>query len=157
MIDEMPCGDGTVRTTGVRIRHQVSRRVCTEVLAALEARHRPAQQLQNSTILIVKFGRILNAIPSLQVLSGAHENALAESESTLQSSRGGWEHQEELGSTGVGYRSVWEVCIWLPDRISFLLMYISIDLYSYPTTHCISGLAAGCAGEQFEVSVKMMI
>jgi hypothetical protein len=26
MIDEMPCGYGTLRTTGVRIRHQVSRR-----------------------------------------------------------------------------------------------------------------------------------
>jgi hypothetical protein len=95
MIDEMPCGYGTLRTTGVRIRHQVSRR--------------PAQrspQLQNLTILIVKSRSILNAPPSLQVLSGAWENALAQSESILQSSRGGWEHLEVHRSTGEGYRSV---------------------------------------------------
>jgi hypothetical protein len=108
MIDEMLCGYGTLRTTGVRIRHQVSRR--------------PAQrspQLQYLTILIVKFRSILNAPPSLQVFSGARENALAESESTFQSSRGGWEHLEVLRSTGEGYRSVWEVCVWLLDRITF--------------------------------------
>jgi len=52
----------------------------------------------------------------MQVLSGAHENALAESQSTLQSSRGGWENLEVLRSTGKGYRSAWEVCVWLPDR-----------------------------------------
>jgi hypothetical protein len=49
-------------------------------------------QLQNLTILTVKFHSILNAPPSLQVFSGARENALSESESTLQSSRGGWVH-----------------------------------------------------------------
>ena len=53
------------------------------------------------------------------MLSEAPENALAESESTLQSSRGGWEHLEVLRSTGDGYRSVWEVCVWLPDWITF--------------------------------------
>jgi hypothetical protein len=56
MIDEMPCGCGTLRTTGVRIWHQVSRRACAEVSAALEVSRRPAQrsqQLQNLTILIV--------------------------------------------------------------------------------------------------------
>jgi len=108
MIDEMPCGYGTLRTTGVGIRNQVSRR--------------PAQrspQLQNLNILIVKSRSILNAPPSLQVLSGARENALAQSESILQSSRWGWEHLEVLRSTGEGYRSVWEVCVWLPDRITF--------------------------------------
>jgi len=122
MIDEMPCGYGTVRTSGERILHQVSCRACTEILAALEVSRRPAQrsqQLQNLTILIVKFHTILNAPPSPQVLSEAWENALAESESALQSSRGGWEHLEVLGSTGEGYRSVWEVCLWLPDRITF--------------------------------------
>jgi len=95
MIDEMPWGYGTLRTTGVRIRHQVSRR--------------PAQrspQLQNLTILIAKSRSILKAPPSLQVLSGAHENGLAQSERILQSSRGGWEHREVLRSTGEGYRSV---------------------------------------------------
>jgi hypothetical protein len=87
MIDEMPCG--------VRIRNQVSRR--------------PAQrspQLQNLTIVIVKSRSILNAPPPLQVLSGARENALAQSESFWQSSRGGWENLEVLRSTGEGYRSV---------------------------------------------------
>jgi hypothetical protein len=95
MIGEMPCGYGTLRTTGVRIRHQVS---C-----------RPAQrsaQLQNLTILIVKSRSILNAPPSLQVLSGARENALQQSESIVQSSRGGWEHLEVLRSTAEGYQSV---------------------------------------------------
>jgi hypothetical protein len=95
MINEMPCGYGTLRTTGVRIQNQVSRS--------------PAQrspQLQNLTILIVKSCSVLNAPPSLQVLSGARENALAQSKSILQSSRGGWEHLEVLRSTGEGYRSV---------------------------------------------------
>ena len=122
MIDEMPCGYGTLRTADVRIWHQVSRRACAEVSASLEVSRRPAQrsqQLPNLTILIVKSRSILNAPPSLQVLSGARENALAESESTLQSSRGGWEHLEVLRSTGEGYRSVWEVCVRLPDRITF--------------------------------------
>jgi hypothetical protein len=36
MIDEMPCGYGILRTTGVRIWHHVSRRACAEVVAALE-------------------------------------------------------------------------------------------------------------------------
>jgi len=70
MIDEMPCGYRTLRTTGVRIWHQVSRRACAEVSAALEfslracaevsaafeVSRRPAQrfqQLQNLTIPIV--------------------------------------------------------------------------------------------------------
>jgi len=73
------------------------------------------QQLQHLTILIVKSHSILNAPPSLQVLSGARENALAESESTLQCSSWGWEHLKVLRSTGEGYRSAWEVCAWLPN------------------------------------------
>ena len=114
MIDEMPCGYGTLTTTGMRIRHQVS--------AALDISRRPAQRsqpLQNLTILIVKSRSILTAPPLLQVLSGTRENALAESESTLQSSRGGRENLEVLRSTGEGYRSVWEVCVWLLDRVTF--------------------------------------
>ena len=43
-------------------------------------------QLQHLTILIVNSCSILNAPPSLQVLSGARENALAQFESILQSS-----------------------------------------------------------------------
>jgi len=122
MINEMPCGYGTLRTTGVRIRHQVSHRACAEFSAAPNVSHRPAQgtpQLQNLTILIVKYRGILNAPPSLQVQSGAHENALAESVSIVQSSRGGWKHLGVLRSTDEGYRSVWAVCVWLPDQITF--------------------------------------
>jgi hypothetical protein len=72
MIDEIACGCGTLRTTGVRIRLQDS--------------HRPVQrspQLQNWTLLIVQSRSILNAPPSLQVLSPARENALAQSECIL--------------------------------------------------------------------------
>jgi len=107
MIDEIPCGYGTVRTTAVRIWHQVSRR--------------PAQrspQLHNLTMLIVKSRSILNSPPSLQVLSGARENTLAHSESILHSSSGGCEYLEVLRSTGEGYRSFWEVWVWLLDRIT---------------------------------------
>ena len=108
LIHEMPCGYGTLRTTGVRIRHQVSRRPASR-----------SPQLHDLTILLVKSRSILNARPSLKVLSEASENALAESESTLPSSRGGWEHLEVVRSTVEGYRSVWEVCVWLLDRITF--------------------------------------
>jgi len=122
MIDQMTWGCGTVRTTGVRILHQVSHRASVKVSAAPEISRRPvqrSQQLQNFSILFVKICGILNAPPSLQVLSGERENALAESESSLQSSSGGWEHLKVLRSTGEGYQSVWEVCVWLPDRITF--------------------------------------
>ena len=108
MFNEMCCGYGSLRTAGVGIRHQVSRRPA-----------QMSQLLHNLTILILKSHSILNAPPSLQVLSGARENALAESESTLQSSRGGCEHVEVLRSTGEGYGCVWQVCIWLWDRITF--------------------------------------
>jgi len=131
MIDEMPCGYGTLRTTGVRIWHQVSRRACAEVSAALEVSHRPSQtsqQLQNLTILIVKSRSIPNAPPSLQVLPGASENALAESDSTLQRSRGSWKHLEVHRGTGEGYWSVWEVCVWLPDQITFCWCAYSVSL-----------------------------
>jgi hypothetical protein len=50
MIDEIACGYGSLRTTGVRIRHQVSRR--------------PAQRsphLQHLTILIVTSHSIVSA------------------------------------------------------------------------------------------------
>jgi len=36
IIDEMPYGCGTLKTTGVRTWHEVSCRACEEVLAALE-------------------------------------------------------------------------------------------------------------------------
>jgi len=56
MINEMPCGCGTLRTTAVRIRYHVSRRACAEVAAGLEVSRSPAQrsqQLQNLKMLIV--------------------------------------------------------------------------------------------------------
>ena len=97
MMDVMPCAYGTQRTTGVRIRQQVSRRP-----------EQRSPQLQRLTILIVNSRSILNAPPSLQVLSGARENALAQSEIILQSSRGSgslWNHLEGLASaTGVSER-----------------------------------------------------
>jgi len=53
------------------------------------------------------------------VLSGAPVNTLAESEGTLQSSRGGWEDLEELRNTAESYPSDWEVFIWLLDPVTF--------------------------------------
>jgi hypothetical protein len=118
MLDAMHCSYGTLKTMGVRIRPQVSCRYCAEVPAAPEVSQRPgqrSQQLPSLTIEIVKSRSILNAPPSLLVLLGICENALVESESTLQSSRGGWEHLKVLRSAGEGYQSVWEVRIWLAD------------------------------------------
>jgi len=108
MIKEMSCGYGTVTTTGVGIPNQVSRRPVQR-----------SSQLQYLTIPIVKSHSILNATPLLQVLSGARENLLAQSESSLPSSRGSWEHLQVLRSSGEEYRSVWPVCVWLPDQITF--------------------------------------
>jgi hypothetical protein len=66
------------------------------------------------------------------VLSGACGNALAESESTLQSSRGGWKDLEVLWSTGEGYRGDREVCISLPDRITFCWCTLNSNSESLP-------------------------
>jgi len=49
------------------------------------------------------------------VLSEAPENDLEESEITLQSSSGAWEHLEELRRTGEGHWSVREVDMWHLD------------------------------------------
>jgi hypothetical protein len=46
MINEMPCGYETLKTTGVKIWHQVSRRACAAVSAAPEVSRRPGQQWQ---------------------------------------------------------------------------------------------------------------
>jgi hypothetical protein len=70
MIDEMACIYGTIRTADVRIWHQVSRKAAQR-----------SQLLPNVTIQQVNCCSILNAHPSLQVLLGAPENALVESES----------------------------------------------------------------------------
>jgi hypothetical protein len=124
MMDNMPCGCGTLRTTGVGIWHQVSRRACAEVSAALEVSCGPVLRYQLTRSLPqtcaevsaaqkfhfskVKSCSILNAPPELQVLSGAPEKALAESESTVQSSRGAgsiWKYFEaQVKSTGASGR-----------------------------------------------------
>jgi hypothetical protein len=44
MINEMPCGYETLKTTGVKIWHQVTRRASAAVSAAFEVSRRPAQQ-----------------------------------------------------------------------------------------------------------------
>jgi hypothetical protein len=77
MIYEMASRYGTIKTTAARIWHQVSPRAVQR-----------SQRLQKLTILQVNSCSILNAPPSLQVISGAPENALAESESTLLNSSG---------------------------------------------------------------------
>ena len=68
---------------------------------------------------------ILNIPPSLQVLSEAPENDLEESEITLQSSSGAWEHLEELRRTGEGHWSVREVDMWHLDWFTFCRYHLS--------------------------------
>jgi hypothetical protein len=102
MIYEMARGYGTIRTAAVRIWHQVSCRAAER-----------SQLLHNLTILQVNSCSNLNAPPSLQVLLGVFENALAESEGTLLRTKGTWEHLEVLRSTGEVDWSFWEVCVWL--------------------------------------------
>jgi len=55
---------------------------------------------------------------SISQISEHPENAPAESESTLLSSREVWEHLEVLRSTGEVARSVWEEWVLLPDRFT---------------------------------------
>jgi hypothetical protein len=93
MIDGMPSALGTLRTTALRIWHQLSGRAALEVSDCPVQRSHP---LQIMTFLIVKSHNILNAYPYLTVLSGAPENALPVSEVSLQSSWGACEHWEVL-------------------------------------------------------------
>jgi len=60
------------------------------------------------------------ALPSLQLLSESLENALGESESTLLSSREAWEHLVVLRSTGEVTWSIWEVSVWIVDKMTFV-------------------------------------
>jgi len=101
----MPCAYGTLRTTALRIRHQVSRRAAQR-----------SQVLQNLTILIVKSRSVLNAPPWLQVLSGGSENALAESEeetAKLQS-QGDVQRDASYWSRARSNPPPW--CLWRPWR-----------------------------------------
>jgi len=146
----MPCGYEALRTTGVRIWYQVSHRACAEVSAALEVSRWPvqrSQQLQNMTILIVNLVASWMHPPSLQPHSGACDNTLAESQSTMHTSRGGWEHLEVVGSCGEGHRSDWEVCIWLPDWIIFCTFKSVTHLMNWKCSGCPSRRGA-CARSQ---------
>jgi len=105
-----------------------------------------SQELQYLTILEVKSRSILDAASYLQVLSGALDNALAESESTLLSSRGVWEHLQVLRSTGEVAQSVWEDCMLLPDRFTFCWCHIWVIKVTIPIKPIFGiGNAFGCA------------
>jgi len=109
MIDGMACGYGTLRTTAERIWYQISRR--------------PVQRSQLLQIWISNKSNL-----------GATENALAESACNLLSSTGAWEHLEVFKSSSEGNWSVWEVCVWLPNRFTFCWWEVTpgyIDFISY--------------------------
>jgi len=137
MINKMPCGGcGTLRTTAVRILHQVSRRACAEDSDALEVSDNPAlrsQALQKSPTDLrrgLTRSKICLFWKSNLVASWMHlHNCRCFQERLrllLQSLRahcktpGGpgsiWKY---IWSTGEGYQSVWEVCVWLPDWFTF--------------------------------------
>jgi len=94
MIDEMPCGFGTLGTTTVRIWHQVSRR--------FKQRFQP---FQNFTIIYVQY----QSTGECSCRVGKHFAKL----------HGVWEHLEVFRSTGEGYQSFWEVGVWLPNQFTF--------------------------------------
>jgi hypothetical protein len=108
MINEMHCGYGMLATTGVGIQHPGSHRVCAVVSAAPKFHYPNIQISLHPECTSITAGA-----------SGACENPLAESESTLESSRGGWEHLEVHKRTGGGCCSAWEDDVWFPDRITF--------------------------------------
>jgi len=91
---------------------------------------------------------MLNAPPALQMLSGACQSALAEFERTFPNSRVDWEHLEVLRSSGEGYRSVWEVGIWLPDRNIFCRCYHSPSVWE---SNIFFGNPAGVPGNHTHI------
>lgn len=114
MVDEMPCMYNTLKTTAVRIQHQVSSSAEPEASADLEVSHRPVQRFQqpkNLTILYIKYCNILNILSQLPVVSGEYENSFAVSETTFLSFRRAWEHLELLHSTGQVNQSGQVVCL----------------------------------------------
>jgi len=56
MINEMHCGYGPLRTTGVKIWHQVCHRASAEVSAALEVSHRSVQSSVSNSNRLPGFG-----------------------------------------------------------------------------------------------------
>jgi len=73
-----------------------------------------------------------------------------------------WEYLGAPGSTLNHCRAVsekhllWECC-WCAWKSYCILIYVSMYLYSYLSTHGISGLAASGDSEQLEVRLKMTI
>ena len=63
---------------------------------------------------------------------------------------------DKPGSTWERWWQVWEH-LESQSCIQFVFSSIYLCIYSYPSTHAISGLAAGGAWEQFEVRLKMTI
>jgi len=95
---------------------------CAAVSAALEVSRRAVQwsQLLSKSPADLRRGLRSSKIWLFYKSNlGAPENALAESVSTLPSSRGVWEHLEVLRSTDEGARSVWKDCVLLLDRFTF--------------------------------------
>jgi len=81
--------------------------------------------------------------------------------STLNHCRAVWENQPLFWKPSwFAWKSLLEHIVqWFlkPMYSVCILINVSIYLYHFPTTHRISGLAIGCAWEEFEVHLKMMI
>jgi len=80
---------------------------------------------------------------------GAHQITVEESGKTSSS----------LGTLRCAWKSLLLLIVqWFLKLINSvcILIYVSMYLYSYPSTHSISGVVAGGAWEQFEVRLKMM-
>jgi len=140
MIRTMAFGYGTLKTTAVRMPHQVwsPKNSCTEVSAALEVSAplkvshqlvQRSQQHQYLTLLYVKYPSLLNATLYLLELSESCENAPVASESMLLSSRGARESLQVHRRTSEVDWSVWNICIW-PLDIFTLCWYSCLDLHS---------------------------
>jgi len=70
----------------------------------------------------------------------------------LPAFRGTGSTNDKRGSTWERRQHVWE---HLESQSWIQFVFSSMYLYSYPSTHAISGLSAGGACEQFKVSLEM--
>jgi len=106
-------------------------------------------------------------LPAFRVTGTADDKPGSTSErwrQTWEHQRHVWEHlQSQWSSLGKTTSSLGMLLVRLEiiatvfSLYSHLCIYVSIYLYSYPSTHSISGLPAGSAWEQFEVGLKMTI
>jgi len=117
-INKIPCGCETLRTTVVRIWHQVSRRACAEISAALEVTRRPAQRSRqgwNLNILILNLVASWMHLHNCRCLQG-HLRMLLQSLRVYCEAPGGpgsiWKSLEALlrdtgvsGSFAFGFRT----------------------------------------------------